>query len=240
MKLNFFTFSILIFLTALGAKAQGFDQKTIVVCADMGAPHLYRGIVKIAANSNAFRNQFNGKLEVSSIKGMFPVLYKAEFGLTKYFGLGLSGGMWNIQFQVKDFYNVLHAGQITGTDEIDTYKFKVTSSSIGIRPNLHIPIENSEVDIYLGMGIGLTKNSLNIDFSSTDVNKVFPNLNYDLSLPGGVYFAPTFGVRKYFGKCFGLNFELGYDKGSIIQGGFAFRFNHKTQKEKEEKANKQN
>lgn len=228
---------IIVMISSYEMFSQGFNQKTIVANANMGVPHLYRGIVKVAANSNAFKNQFSGKLEVSDIKGMFPVLYNAEFGLTKYIGLGICGGIWNIQFQVKDYYNILHVGQITGTDEIDTYKFKVTSSSIGLRPNIHIPIKNPDYDFYLGLGIGLTSNKLNIDFSSTDVNKVFPNLNYDLSLPGGVYFAPTLGLRKYFGKNFGLNFELGYNKGAILQGGFALRFNHKINKEKEETKN---
>lgn len=207
--------------------SQGFRQSTIVAGVNIGAPHLYRGLVKLATRNEVFKSKFNDRLEVSEITGFYPVLFRAEYGINKYFGIGISGGTWNMRFDVKDNYNVLHAGQVTGTDEIDTYKFKITSTSFGIRPNLHIPIENEEIDIFLGFGIGITKNSLNIDFSSTDVNKVFPNLDYDLSLPGGVYFAPTIGYRQYFNNVFGYSAELGYEKGAIIQAGLVLRLNHK-------------
>ncbi|MFO0355629.1 MAG: hypothetical protein ACK50A_01650 [Sphingobacteriaceae bacterium] len=217
--------------SALGF-SQGFNQGTIVAGFNMGVPHLYRGIVKIGTGSNVFKSKFNDRIEVSEVTGMFPILFRAEYGINKYFGLGISGGTWNIRFDVKDNYNILHAGQVTGTDEIDTYKFKITSTSLGIRPNIHIPIDNNEIDIFIGMGIGITKNTLNIDFSSTDVNKVFPNLDYDLSLPGGVYFAPTIGYRQYFNNLFGYSAELGYEKGAIIQAGLVLRLNNKPKENK--------
>jgi hypothetical protein len=88
------------------------------------------------------------------------------------------------------------------------------------------------MDIFIGMGIGITKNTLNIDFSSTDVNKVFPNLDYDLSLPGGVYFAPTIGYRQYFNNVFGYSAELGYEKGAIVQAGLVLRLNNKPKENK--------
>ncbi len=206
--------------------SQGIDKGAIVVNANIGAPHLYKGIVKVATQSDLFKKQFNGKLDVNGFAGMYPVGFRAEYGLNKYFGIGISGAMWTMKFNVVDQYNILHAGQVTGTDETDTYKFKVTSSSIGIRPNLHIPFKNTKSDLYLGFGLGMTSNKLEIDFSSTDVNKVFPNLSYELSLPGGLYFSPTLGYRHYFANVVGMNIELGYDKGAIVQGGIAFRFNH--------------
>jgi hypothetical protein len=226
---------ILASISSLDLLSQGFNQKTFVVGANIGVPHLYRGILKITTNSNLFKNQFNGKLEISNISGIYPITYRAEYGINKYFGLGISGGIFSLNFQVKDFYNVLRAGQITGTDEIDTYKFKITSASIGIRPNLHIPLKNPDYDFYLGFGIGYTSNRLNINFSSTDVSKILSNFNYSFSLPGGMYFAPTIGLRRYYGKYFGLNFELGYDKGAILMGGINLRFNHKVSQEKDEK-----
>lgn len=207
--------------------AQAFDKATVGVSVNIGAPHLYKGIVKLATESDRFKKVFNGKLEVSGFKGMYPVALKGEWGINKYFGIGLSASSWNMSFQVKDNYNVLHAGQATGTDEIDIYKFKLTSTSYGIRPNLHIPLKSSKNDFYLGMGLGITSNNLNIDFSSTDVNKVFPNAKYDLSLPGFIYIAPSIGYKHYFNNFIGTNIELGYEKGAIIQGGLALRFNYK-------------
>ena len=75
----------------------------------------------------------------------------------------------------------------------------------------------------------MTSNKIEIDFSSTDVNKVLPGTKYDLSLPGFVYIAPSIGYRYYFNNFIGSNVELGYEKGAIIQLGLALRFNYKTE-----------
>jgi len=213
----FFVFSISNYF------AQSFTKKTIVVNTNIGIPHLYKGIVKVATETDVFKKQFSGKLEIKDFKGINPLFFKAEYGISKYFGIGLSCAYWNLSFNVLDYYNVLKAGQLIGSDETDTYKFKISSTSFGIRPNLHIPFNNQKHDLYLGVALGITKNKLGIDFSSTDVNKVFPNLNYDLSLPGGFYFAPTIGYRNYFNEYIGMNIELGFDKGSVLQTGFVVR-----------------
>jgi len=213
----FFVFSISNYF------AQSFTKKTIVVNTNIGIPHLYKGIVKVATESDLFKKQFSGKLEIKDFKGINPLFFKAEYGISKYFGIGLSCAYWNLSFKVLDYYNIIRAGQIIGSDETDTYQFKISSTSFGIRPNLHIPFNNQKHDLYLGVALGITKNKLGVDFSSTDVNKVFPNLNYDLSLPGGFYFAPTIGYRNYFSEYIGMNIELGFDKGSVLQTGFVVR-----------------
>jgi len=213
----FFVFSISNYF------AQSFTKKTIVVNTNIGIPHLYKGIVKVATESDLFKKQFSGKLEIKDFKGINPLFFKAEYGISKYFGIGLSCAYWNLSFKVLDYYNIIRAGQIIGSDETDTYQFKISSISFGIRPNLHIPFNNQKHDLYLGVALGITKNKLGVDFSSTDVNKVFPNLNYDLSLPGGFYFAPTIGYRNYFSEYIGMNIELGFDKGSVLQTGFVVR-----------------
>lgn len=207
--------------------SQAFDQGTVAISANIGVPHLYKRIVKLATQSDKFKSAFNGKLEVSNFKGQNPISFKGEWGVNKYFGIGLSGSSWTMSFQVKDNYNILHAGQVTGTDEVDIYKFKLTSTSFGIRPNIHIPFESSKHDFFIGLGLGITSNKLNIDFTSTDVEKVLPGTKYDLSLPGFIYFAPSIGYKYYFSDYVGLNFEFGYEKGAILQGGIALRFNHK-------------
>lgn len=224
---NLILISLLLLLNSRIILSQAFNQATVGISVNIGAPHLYKGIVKLATESDKFKKVFSGKIEVNNFKGVYPIALKGEWGLTKYFGLGLSMSRWDMSFNVKDNYNVLHAGNVIGTDEIDIYKFKLTSSSIGIRPNLHIPLKDDKNDFYLGIGLGLTTNKLNIDFSSTDVQKVFPNANYDLSLPGFIYLAPSIGYKHYFNEYIGCNVELGYEKGAIIQGGLALRFNHK-------------
>ena len=109
----------LLLIHASNGFSQAFNQSTVAVSANMGVPHLYKGILRLSTESDKFKKVFNGKLEVSGFKGLYPVALKGEWGINKYFGIGLSGSMWNLSFQVKDYYNVMHAGQVTGTDEID-------------------------------------------------------------------------------------------------------------------------
>ena len=224
-------FIALVFISSQSI-AQGFDKGTIVVTGGIGAPHLFKGIVKIAAGSDAFKNNFGKVLEVSKITGLNPIAIKGEYGISKYFGLGFSVAFWSIKFSVKDYYNLQNqsAGNII-KDSVDSYSFKISSQSFGIRPNLHIPFKGKSSDFYIGMGLGFTKNKLAIGFSSTDAGRLAKSfgkdLELDLSLPGGVYFSPSIGYRHYFADFIGLNFELGYEKGAIITGGLAIRINTK-------------
>lgn len=220
------------------AYSQALDKGTVVITGNIGTPHLFKGIVKLAANSDGFKNHFGKALEISPITGLNPISTKGEYGFNKYFGLGYSFALWSIKFNVNDYYNIQN--QTAGTfikDSVDTYSFKISSKSLGIRPNVHIPFKNPNHDVYIGLGLGITSNKLSIGFSSTDAGRLVKSfgkdLEYDLSLPGGVYFSPSIGYRTYFGKYIGLNFEFGYEKGAIIQAGLAVRLNHMPEQEKE-------
>lgn len=212
--------------------SQSFEKADIILNANYGVPHLFKGIVKIAANRTEFKQKFDGTLEVSDIKGLNPVSLKGEYAVSKYFGIGLSMGFWTINFNIKDYYNVQNQSQGNIVkDSVDVYNFNISSKSFGIRPNLHIPLKSRSNDIYFGLGLGLTKNKLTIGFSSTDAGRLAKafgkDLEYDLSLPGGIYFAPSLGYRHYFGEYIGLNFEIGYEKGAVLQAGIVGRFNYK-------------
>jgi hypothetical protein len=206
------------------AFSQSFQKADVVIGFNYGVPHLYKGIVKAATGSEQFKAAFAGTLEVSGVTGINPVSAKGEFGIEDWLGVGFSASMWTINIDVIDRYNVQN-GQLGLKDESDTYKFKITSKSFGIRPNIRFPFKSRSNDLYFGMGIGITKNKLAINFTSTDINKVFPDLEYEIGLPGGVYFAPSLGYRHYFGEYVGMNFEFGYEKGAILQGGIVVRFN---------------
>ena len=226
-------------MSMLSAYSQGIDKGTVVVTGSIGSPHLFKKIIKLAANSEGFKKNFGKALEVSAITGLNPVSTKGEYCFNKYFGLGYSIALWSIKFSINDYYNLQN--QNAGTfikDSVDTYTFKISSQSFGIRPNIHFPFENPKHDVYIGLGLGITKNKLSIGFNSTDAGRLVKSfgkdLEYDLSLPGGVYFSPSIGYRTYFGKFIGLNFEFGYEKGAIIQAGLAIRLNHKPS-EKENK-----
>jgi hypothetical protein len=40
----------------------------------------------------------------------------------------------------------------------------------------------------------------------------------------GTYFSSTLGVRYYFVKSFGINAELGWDRGALLFGGVVIKF----------------
>ena len=222
-------FVLFIFISSKSV-SQSFNQGDIILNGNIGAPHLFKGIIKLATKSQAFKENFDGVLEISEIKGMNPIAVKTEYGFTKFFGLGTSYSYWNINFNVTDFYNLQNQniGNIL-TDSVDVYKIKISSSSFGIRPNLHLPLKSRKNDFYIGCGLGLTKNKLTINFSSTDAGRLAKkfgkDLEYDLSLPGGIYFAPSMGYRFYPAPFIALNFEVGYEKGAILQTGLILRFN---------------
>lgn len=206
--------------------SQSFSEGELAFTGSIGTPHTFRNAVRLITKTDLFKETFEGYVEVK-VTGMNPTSYKGEYGVHKMFGVGVCVASWNMQAAVTDKYNVVRPGQSVATDEIDTYKFKMSSISFGVRPNFHFPFENKKTDLYIGVGLGFTKNSLTIDFASTDVNKVLPIDHYSFSLPGGFYFAPTLGYRYYFANFVGLNFELGWDKGAILQGGIALHFQTK-------------
>lgn len=233
MKWNNYSFFLIVIFSHvyLKPKAQSVNNGDIALNVNIGSPHLFKGIVKIAANSAVFKENFDGIIEISSIKGINPIAIKTEYGFDKLFTLGLNYSFWNISFDAEDHYNSQNISYGSAyEDSVDIYKIKISSKSFGIRPVFHFPIKSYKNDIFIGVGLGITKNNLNINFSSTDAGRFSKNFNkelgHDLSLPGGAYFAPSIGYRHYFNPFFGLNFELGYEKGAILQGGLVFRFNH--------------
>jgi hypothetical protein len=212
----------------------------IIGSAQIGTPHLTKGVVKLAVKTANFQSVFNSYVEVSNVTGFNPVSLRGEVGLNEFFGLGLNYSFWNIRFDVRDYYNAQNQnfGAVV-KDSVDVYSFNVISRSFGIRPNLHIPMENNKNDFYFGLGLGITSNKVAVSFTSTDVGraaKIFrKDLEKKLSLPGSIYFAPTIGYRRYFGNYIGTNVEFGYEKGALLLVGFQFRLNwiHLIDKDKE-------
>lgn len=221
---------VLLLLNYNSCNGQSFSNGDVVFNANIGVPHLFKTATKIAVKSDAFAKNFDGRLDVSEISGMNPTALRGEYAFNKFFGLGLNYSFWNIRFSVTDHYNIQRnsAGSVY-SDSVDIYTIKIKSKSFGLRPNFHFPIKSEKHDLYIGIGIGITTNQLSIGFSSTDagrfVKNFHKNLAYNLSLPGGLYIAPSIGYRAYVNKNLGLNFEVGYEKGAIIQVGLVFKFN---------------
>lgn len=217
---KFFLFFYLLMLIQI-LSAQGFKKGDILVCGSVGATHLDKIAMKTNTQREEFKSSFKGSVEIQSVKGTNPLAFKYEYALSKYFGLGVSIAWFSIIIDVKDTYYDTRNSQ-NQRFETDLYTFKISSSSFGVRPNFHIPVKHTNSDFFIGCAVGITKNQLSVNFSSTAYNslKVF----YELNFPGKIYLAPTFGYRVFLSNSFGFNFEVGYEKGALMQGGVTFRF----------------
>jgi len=139
-------------------------------------------------------------------KGMGPLHFKGEIGLSKFIGMGISvnyetyGGKWT-----KLYYNGIYAENFT-----------VTSLSVMPRFSVHFAT-TTQIDPYFGVGAGYK--STTYKFHSD-----FPNP--DLSWYQEGYFPvsieTTVGLRYYFSDAVGIYMEMGLAK-SLIQGGLAVK-----------------
>jgi hypothetical protein len=244
MKKFLFVLAACCLLSGVQSQSHSLNPGDVILNVNIGTPHLFKFFAKAAVKSEAFKKSFDGQIEVSKIRGWNPVAIKGEYGVSEIFAIGLNYSFWTLRFDVMDYYNLQN--QNYGTylkDSVDTYKVNLTSTSFGIRPVLHLPFESYKNDVYFGLGLGITKNKISIAFESTDAgrlaSKVRKDIVLDLSLPGGVYFAPSVGYRHYMNPFFGLNFELGYEKGAILQAGLVFKFNlNEATRKKQKEENK--
>ena len=84
----------LFLLCSIGGQSQTFSQGDVIINGNIGTPHLFKRIIKVAANSNAFKENFGNVLEVSSIKGFNPIAIKTEYGINEVFGLGINYSLY--------------------------------------------------------------------------------------------------------------------------------------------------
>jgi hypothetical protein len=214
-------FLFLCLLTLSGCVlSQGFSKDDIIASGSIGFPHLDKFATKINAQREEFKTGFKGTVEAFSVKGTNPLVFRYEYALSKYFGLGFDLCWYSIVLSFKDHYNTGTAPYIRS--ETDSYTFRITSTSFGIRPNYHIPLKHKNRDFFIGCAIGVTRNHIALDFNST-VNSSY-GFYYDFKMPNKFYIAPTAVYRVFIVNNFGLNFELGYEKGALLQAGMIFRF----------------
>ena len=201
--------------------AQGFMKGDIVVSATTGVPHLHKEIMRLNTKTDAFKNSFHGNPKVISIKGINPLTFKYEYSISQHFGLGICIGAWSINLKVEDSYDYQKPGFTNLSHTTDTYKYRFSSVSFGIRPNVHFPLQDKKSDLFIGCGFGLTKNTISINFTSTSSTI---SGYYDGGAKAVLYFAPTLGYRRFLTANVGLNLEAGYEKGALLQAGLMFRF----------------
>lgn len=146
-------------------------------------------------------------------KGLGPLHFRGEIGLSKFIGMGISmnyetyGGKWT-----KLYYN-----QTQQKDQF--YAESITAISLSVMPrlNLHFAVTN-QLDPYMGIGAGykLTTYKFHSDFPNATNN----NVQEEGPLPVG--FETTVGVRFYFSDSFGMYMEMGWAK-SLVQGGLSIK-----------------
>lgn len=85
-------------------------------------------------------------------------------------------------------------------------------------------------DPYFGGTIGVSQYKTNIQFTSTLLGKQLPEKLFDFKKGYSTYFATTLGVRYFFVKEFGINAEIGWDRGALLFGGMVIKFPTKKQK----------
>jgi len=142
-----------------------------------------------------------------------PLHFRAEIGLSKFIGMGISinyetyGGKWTRLYFV----------QANNRDESFNENLTVTSFSVMPRFNLHFAVTN-QIDPYCGVGVGyhLTTYKFHSDFPNATNN----NIEEKGVIPIG--FETTVGLRIYFSDSFGIYMEMGVAK-SLIQGGLALK-----------------
>lgn len=199
--------------------SQGYLKGDVVAGASIGMPHLYKYLQEVYMRTEKFKSSFKGSVEVVSITGTNPIALKYEYALAKNFGLGLSVAWWSYEVNVNDHYD-----QVSGSNvyhRTDNYKVRYRSTSFGIRPNYHFPVRWKKADLYMGCALGLTKNQVTINFSSTGSS--FGQF-YEGGAPLSLYLAPSVGCRFFLMGNFGLNVEAGFEKGALLQAGIVFRF----------------
>ena len=202
--------------------SQGFMSGDMIASACIGVPHLNKASVKHQTKTESFKNSFNGSAEVVSIKGPNPIALKYEYALSNRVGLGISVSWWSVIINVKDEYDLVENKKVY--HYTDTYSFKMSSIAFGIRPNYHIPLKKNKCDLFFGCAVGIARNDMSVSYNSKLSNGSLGGSFYEFKLPNSIYLAPTVGYRAYVSSSFGLNVELGYEKGAILQAGIVFRF----------------
>jgi len=187
------------------SRGQAFDKGRVVISAGYGVPNLISIPFRIAYKLVDYTDV--------SFSALGPVLARAEYGLSKKIGVGLSGGYSTMEvgYIYKDWD--IYKGQ-----KIDYHaKVKWSSPSLGARLNFHFG-KSEKTDPYFGFGGGWSGNKLSYTDDSPWEDK-YPK-------PGisSFYFSIGFGVRYYFTNNIGCYTEVGWDKASLVQGGIVVKF----------------
>lgn len=183
--------------------AQAVEEGNILFDVYYGFPNLYKAAYKSAyANSDI---QTNVK-----ITGMGPVGLRGEYMLADKIGLGLDIGFNNLKLT------------FTEHDDFDNkdYDYEYSTQKIGamVTFNYHFIESNDNLDAYVQVGAGYGNRTFK--FSSTDPN--YTELEAESLIP--VASRVGVGMRYFFTDNIGLNVNIGFGQGGLVNGGLSVKF----------------
>ena len=181
--------------------AKCFGQGTVVFTAGYGYPSWGQVLYNFWINTNGYNNVYDDY----KTKGIGPLHFRGEIGLSKFIGMGISvnyekyGGQWT-----RMYYNGIFNENLT-----------ITSLSVMPRFNLHFATSNM-IDPYCGVGVGYQKTFAKFHSDYSNALDEYEEGTFPIG------FETTVGLRVYFSDSFGMYMEMGWAK-SLIQGGLAFK-----------------
>lgn len=163
----------------------------------------------------AFFNIYDSKRNFN-VDGKGPYHIKYENRINSFLGLGLN--INNMSYHVSYTEDVLDT--VNGIILPNNIDIRSNNTAFNVRCNLHFinPEKNKDLDVYMGMGLGLRFGKLNVSsqYSAFTPSIKLPNLSK-------IGFETTIGMRYFLTENIGVYTEFGPAK-SLIQGGLSVRF----------------
>jgi len=162
----------------------------------------YRSVISVSAGYSFTGTLINGietaiNSDAFSVKSIPVLQVTYDYGINKFFSVGLAAGYQNFDFSIDDYSFTNDAG----SEIIESVSANYSRLNVALRPLFHYA-NNGELDLYSGFRVGYLNRSLNSD--STDET-------LDLGLIEGGKFAfgvTAFGLRYYFTDNIGAGLEI--------------------------------
>ncbi len=201
---------------AKNAQADRFEYYWDTKAHDRGQIHFSYGYGFPRLDNKRF-DRWKDAVEYRVV-GVGPLIFKAEYGLTRQLSLGLSA----TYIKYTSDFEQLKFDEYHQRNLFVKYGTVVDDIALMLRLNYHWRV-TPRSDIYMGGGMGY-----NI-WKVEDFTKYPPEdttFNSFFKKPSGIAAELSIGYRLYFRERNAIYIEAGYGK-SIVQAGFVFKFRHR-------------
>lgn len=215
---------IFLVVIGFGTKAQILNEGDITLSPNVGVPHVSAAILKTALKIY-YKSNVENKYDIG-VKNTPVFNFKGEYLVQNDVSIGLAASYWKMDVDISDLYSQLNQTTSIVEAQVDNTTISIKAMAIGFRGTYHFLADekDSKWDPFIGGTVGLTRYETNIVFKSTVMGKQVPDGLFNFKSGIGTYFSSTLGVRYYFVKSFGINAELGWDRGALLFGGFVIKF----------------